>query len=62
MNPYTILCLGYAVLLEVLRAQELQPALLAEWGCFAIRNLACDSEMNKTALGAAGACEGKWEG
>ena len=47
-----------AVVVAVLRAVGSQSVGVAEYGCGAIKNLAVDHATNKTALGAAGACEG----
>jgi hypothetical protein len=47
-----------AVVVAVLRAVGSQSAGVAEKGCGAILNLALSNDTNKTALGAAGACEG----
>ena len=51
------LCLLAAVVVAVLRAVGSQSVGVAEHGCRAIINLAVDAT-NRTALGAAGACEG----
>ena len=48
----------WLVVVSVLRTQGPASVAVAEQGCWAIVNLAAD-DANRTALGAAGACEGE---
>ena len=50
-------CLCVLVLTQVLRAQGIQSAAVAEQGCGAIAKLS-ENDVNTTKLGEAGACEG----
>ena len=53
------MCLHVAVLVDVLRAHGTESAGMAEQGCRAIARLALKDAANRTALVAAGACEGE---
>ena len=55
------LCLLAAVVVAVLRAVGSQSVEVAKQACGAISNLAGNNATNKTALGAAGACEGGFD-
>ena len=47
------------VLVDVLRALGTESAVVADWGCWVIHVYVSGNAANRTAMGAAGACEGE---